>query len=51
VEDEFHEVRGYKVSLVAARIRLAVFAGGTFTARNARDSHTRYSEMWQAVAT
>ncbi len=51
VEDEFSEVRRYKVSLGAARIRLEVFAGGNFTARSARRSHTRYSEVWQAVAT
>jgi hypothetical protein len=47
----FSEVRGYKVSLVAARARLEVFAGGTFTARSAQYRHFRYSEVWQAVAT
>jgi hypothetical protein len=28
-----------------------VFAGGTFTVRSARYRHSRYSEVWQAVAT
>jgi hypothetical protein len=51
LEDEFCEVRGYKVSFVAARISLKVFAGGTFTARSAQYRHSRYSEVWQAVAT
>jgi hypothetical protein len=45
VEAEFSEVRGYKDSLVAARIRLEGFAGGTFTARIARYRHSRYSEV------
>ncbi len=45
---EFPEVRGYKVSPIAARIRLEVFAGGTFTARNVQDRYSRYGEKWQA---
>jgi hypothetical protein len=49
--EAFSEVRGYKVSLVAARIRPEVSAGGTFTARSARYRHSRYSKVWQAVAT
>jgi hypothetical protein len=51
VEVVFSEVRGYKVSLVAARIRPQVLAGDTFTARSVQHRYSRYSEVRQAVAT
>jgi hypothetical protein len=51
LEGMFSEVRGYKVSLVVAWNRLEVFAGGTLTAGNVRDSHTRYVDVLLSVAT
>ena len=50
-EGGFSEVRGYKVSLVVAWNRLEVFSGGTLTAGNVRDSHTRYVDVLLSVAT